>query len=137
MLTLKLFASLSDIIGMKLLPEHFMKIAQYLPVQRRKATIDNYTFLCALLYIIENGCKWRALPKEFWDWHTIYVRFNRWSKNGYLERIFAALQTEGIIEIEISIRFLDAPLSKCILTQLGLLKERPAEHWSLQGRTHH
>ncbi len=39
--------------------------------------------MCALLYIIENGCKRRALPKEFGNWHTVYVRFNRWSNAEY------------------------------------------------------
>ncbi len=35
-----------------------------MPVARKPATISNYQFLCALLYIIENGCKWRALPTK-------------------------------------------------------------------------
>ena len=108
---------------MKLLPTHFTKIEPYLPVQRKKSTVDNYTFLCALLYIIENGCKWRALPKKFGKWHTIYVRFNRWSKNGYLERIFAALQTEGIIEIGVRIRYLDSTIVKVHPDATGALKK--------------
>ncbi|WP_425597238.1 transposase, partial [Synergistes jonesii] len=28
----------------------------------------------AILYVTENGCKWRALPKSYGNWHTIYVR---------------------------------------------------------------
>ena len=108
---------------MKLLPDHLIKIEEFLPVQRKKSSIGNYTFLCALLYIIENGCKWRALPKEFGNWHTIYVRFNRWSKNGYLERVFAVLQTAGIIEIETSIRFLDSTSVKVHPDGTGALKK--------------
>ena len=30
-------------------------------------------------------------------WHTIYVRMNRWSKNGVLDRVFTALQKEGVM----------------------------------------
>ena len=36
--------------------------------------------LNAVLYIVENGCNWRSLPKEYGDWHVIYVRVNRWAK---------------------------------------------------------
>lgn len=58
---------------MELTRKQFEKIEHLMPVQRKKSTISNYDFVCALLYIIENGCKWRALPKEFGDWHTIYA----------------------------------------------------------------
>ena len=44
---------------------------------------------CAII-MVENGCKWRALPKEFGNWHTIYMRFSRWTKNGTIQRIFDA-----------------------------------------------
>ena len=59
-------------------------------------TVDNSHLLDALIYIAENGCKWRALPEKFGPWHTIYVRINRWAKNGVLERIFRTLQEEQI-----------------------------------------
>ena len=69
-------------------------------------------FLNAMLYIIENGCKWRALPAEFrideGDWHTIYTRMNRWSKNGTLDRVFATLQEKNIIDIRAEIVCIDS-----------------------------
>ncbi|MBQ9371405.1 MAG: transposase, partial [Thermoguttaceae bacterium] len=46
-------------------------------IPRGNVRVDNLTFLNALLYAIENGCKWRALPKEFGKWSTIYKRFRR------------------------------------------------------------
>lgn len=79
-----------------------------MPKQRKKSTISNYDFMCALLYIIENGCKWRALPEKYGKWHTIYVRFNRWSKNGTIDRIFEELQTQNIIEIRTEIICIDS-----------------------------
>jgi transposase len=33
-----------------------------------------------LLYVAEHGCKWRGLPKQFGNWHTVYTRMNSWSK---------------------------------------------------------
>ena len=79
-----------------------------MPVPRKRPTISNYDFMRALLYIIENGCKWRALPKEFGNWHTIYTRFNRWSKNGTIDRIFEELQRKNIIEIRTEIVCIDS-----------------------------
>jgi transposase len=85
--------------------------------------VNNLTFVNALLYIIENGCKWRALPSEYGDWHTIYVRFNRWSKNGVIERIFVALQECGIISIETDIVCLDSTTAKVHPDGTGALKK--------------
>jgi hypothetical protein len=39
----------------------------------KKAIIDNYVFLSAIFYAIENGCKWRALPKEWELAHHIHT----------------------------------------------------------------
>ena len=52
-----------------------------MPIAIKLANISNYKFICTTSYVIENGCKWRTLPKEYGKWHTIYVKFNRWSKN--------------------------------------------------------
>lgn len=84
---------------MELTKEQFQKIEHLMPVQRKKSMISNYDFMRALLYMIENNCQWRALPKEYGNWHTIYVRFNRWSKNGTLDKIFEELQNQNIIAI--------------------------------------
>ena len=108
---------------MRLTYEQFEKIQHLMPIQRRKAEIVNYDFLCAILYIIENGCKWRALPKEYGNWHTIYVKLNRWSKNGTLERIFEAMQNEGIISIETTVVCLDSTTVKVHPDATGALKK--------------
>ncbi|MDR0473710.1 MAG: transposase [Treponema sp.] len=50
----------------------------------------------ALIYRCKNGCSWLDLPGEFGNWHTIYVRFAQWAKNGVLERIQALLSEEGL-----------------------------------------
>ena len=57
-----------------------------LPVQRGNVRLNNLQVLNAVLYVAEQGCKWRGLPKRFGRWHTIYMRMNRWSKNGVLAR---------------------------------------------------
>ena len=73
---------------MKISKRQFKRIEKYFPVQRGNVEISNYTFINAILYIAENGCKWRALPKKYGKWNSIYKRFNRWAKNGVCNRAY-------------------------------------------------
>ena len=88
--------------------KQFAKIECFMPIARKKPSISNYQFMCALLYIIENGCKWRALPKKYGNWHTIYMKFNRWSKNGTISRIFDEMQKLNIIDIRTDVLCIDS-----------------------------
>ena len=45
---------------------------------------------------------------RFGNWHTIYVRMNRWAKNGVLDRVFEKLQLEQIVRIKIEAFALDS-----------------------------
>jgi len=93
---------------MKITKKQFAKIERFMPIARKKPSISNYQFMCALLYIIENGCKWRALPKKYGNWHTIYMKFNRWSKNGTIRRIFDEMQKLNIIDIRTDVLCIDS-----------------------------
>ena len=73
---------------MKIEEMQYEQIKDCFPRQRKPAKISNLDVLNAVLYIVENGCKWRSLPKEYGDWHVIYVRINRWVKKGVLEKAF-------------------------------------------------
>ncbi len=88
--------------------KQFAKIERLMPISRKKPSISNYQFMCALLYIIENGCKWRALPKKCGNWHTIYMKFNRWSKNGTISKIFDEMQKLNIIDIRTDVLCIDS-----------------------------
>ena len=72
--------------------KQYAKIRPFLPVQRGNVRIPNIVFINAVLYVLENGCKRRALPERFGKWQTVYARFRRWSRSGVLERLFAALR---------------------------------------------
>jgi len=86
---------------MRITSGEFKRIEHLLPVQRGNVKHGNLKFLNALLYLAEHGCKWRGLPKEFGKWNSIYMKANRWSKSGVLDRVFAALQREQIIRVRI------------------------------------
>ncbi len=70
--------------GYETTKEQYEKIEKYLPRQRGKVSMTYLQMINAIQYVTENGCKWRALPKTYGNWHTVYVRMNRWSKNGVL-----------------------------------------------------
>lgn len=93
---------------MKMTKKQFAKIERFMSIAQKKPSISNYQFMCALLYIIENGCKWRSLPKKYGNWHTIYMRFSRWSKNGTIQKIFEELQEMNIIDNRTDILCLDS-----------------------------
>ena len=54
-----------------------VKFHSYLPVQRGNVRISNIVFINAVLYILQNGCKKRALPERFGNWFTVYARLHR------------------------------------------------------------
>lgn len=107
---------------MKITEKQFEKIQAYFPVQRGNVKISNYDFINAILYIAENGCKWRALPKEYGNWNSIYKRFNRWVTNGVIQRIFTILQQERIISIKVEVLALDSTSCKVHPDGHGALK---------------
>ncbi len=90
--------------------EQFRRIEGCLPVQRGNVSVSNLDVLNAILYVAENGCKWRAIPKRFGRWHTIYTRMNRWAKAGVLDRVFTALQEEEIIRVRVEAVGLDSTI---------------------------
>ena len=93
---------------MEINTEQYEKLKHILPVQRGNVAVDNLTFINALPYICENGCKWRKLPKEYGKWHVIYKRFNRWVKAGIIGNLFRELHCQGITESSALVRLLDS-----------------------------
>ncbi len=92
---------------MELTDAQFETISLHLPVKRGNVKLSDHEVLNAILYVAEQGCKWRALPERFGNWHTVYTRMNRWSKNGTLDRVFRALQKNGIIRVKVEAMGLD------------------------------
>src|ERR1700741_3027475 len=108
---------------MELTLEQYEKIKDRLPLQRGNVRLTNLQVLNAILYVAEQGCKWRGLPARLGNWHTIYTRMNRWSKAGVLNRIFARLQQEQIIQIKIEAVSLDSTTVKVHPDGTGALKK--------------
>jgi transposase len=52
----------------------------------------------AILYVVDNGIKWRALPADFPPWPTVYKRFALWEKAGASQRVLDALRDRARLE---------------------------------------
>ena len=108
---------------MELTQAQYERIVLHLPVQRGNVSLLNRQVLNAILYVAEHGCKWRGLPERFGNWHTIYTRMNRWSKNGVLDRVFEHLQREQIVRIKLEAMSMDSTIVKVHPDGAGALKK--------------
>ena len=45
----------------------------------------------AVLYVLREGCRWRALPHDFPPWATVYDHFRRWQSRGVWEQAVVVL----------------------------------------------
>ena len=108
---------------MEITSQQFSRIETFLPVQRGNVSLTNLQVVNAILYVAENGCKWRSLPKRFGNWHTIYTRMNRWAKAGVLDRLFEELQHQQLVRIKIEAVSLDSTIVKVHPDGTGALKK--------------
>ena len=108
---------------MEITKTQYEQIADCLPTQRGNVRLSNLDVLNAILYVAEQGCKWRGLPKRFGNWHTIYTRMNRWSKSGVMDRVFEELQQSQVVRIKIEAVSLDSTSIKVHPDGTGALKK--------------
>ena len=108
---------------MEITEEQYRRIEPVLPRQRGNVSLSNLTVLNAILYVAEQGCKWRGLPRRFGNWHTIYTRMNRWSKNGVLDAVFEKLQREQLVRIRVEAVSMDSTIVKVHPDGTGALKK--------------
>ncbi len=102
---------------------HYERIAHVFPKHRGNVSLGNLAVLNAIVYVAEQGCKWRGLPAHFGNWHTICTRMNRWAKSGVLDRVFAELQRLDLIRVRVEVLSLDSTVVKVHPDGTGALKK--------------
>ena len=107
--------------------KHFNRIKHLFPAQRGNALYTNYQVVKAMLYALENGGKWRQLPKSFGDWNALYKRVNRWAKSGLLASIFEYLYQEEITFLDMDRLCLDSTIVKVHPNACGALKKEESK----------
>src|ERR1039457_1947123 len=98
---------------MEIRAEQYEKIRDSLPIQRGNVRLSNLQVLNAILFVAEQGCKWRGLPKRF-----------------------GKLQLEQIVRIKIEAFSLDSTSVKVHPDGTGALKKtdhRPSESPAADG----
>lgn len=108
---------------MQITQEQLSKIAHCLPKQRGHVSLSHLQVINAILYVAENGCKWRALPQCFGSWHTVYTQMYRWAKSGVLQRLFEEFNKAQIALIKIEALSLDSTSIKVHPDGTGALKK--------------
>ncbi len=118
---------------MDLTDAQWERIAPLMPRTRGNTKLSQRQVLNGLLYIAEQGCKWRALPERFGPWHTVYMRLNRWAKQGVLERVLAALQAEQPAAQDWEALSLDSTIIQLHPDASGALRKRGARRSAARG----
>jgi len=68
-------------------------IAKYFPMGNKGAT-HKRSLVEAVLYLVDNGCKWRALPHDFPNWSTVKSFYYRAEENGTWAKVMQYLVKE-------------------------------------------
>lgn len=61
-------------------------------------TTDLREVLNALFYLDRTGCQWRALPKDFPPWSTVWTYFRKFRNDGTWQRIHTALREQARVQ---------------------------------------
>lgn len=63
--------------------EQFEKIREYLEGSTKKThprKYDIYDIFCAILYLLKEGCTWRAIPHDYPNWQNVRYHYDIWSR---------------------------------------------------------
>jgi transposase len=73
------------------------RLAPLLPAAKpggHPRTVDLREVVDAILYVLREGCRWRALPHDFPPWSTVYGYFWHWRRDGTWLRAHDALRAQ-------------------------------------------
>ena len=65
--------------------EAWAAIEPHLPKNQPGARrVDDRRVISGILHVLKVGCRWCDCPAEYGPSTTVYNRFNRWSRRGFL-----------------------------------------------------
>ena len=96
------------------------RIEPYFPLAHGVPRVDDRRILSGIVFVIRNGLRWRDAPAAYGPHKTIYNRFNRWSRMGVFNKIFAALAAASDAD---DVLMIDATHLKAQRTAASLFKK--------------
>ena len=75
--------------------EQWDVLASLLPSAKtggRPRTVDLREAVNGIVYVLRNGCTWRAMPHDLPPWGTVWWYFREWRQDGTWERVHEALR---------------------------------------------
>lgn len=71
--------------------DQWSKIEPLLPRYGGPPRVDDRRILSGIIHVLRCGCRWCDCPVDYGPYTTVYNRFNRWSRKGIWQRIYACL----------------------------------------------
>jgi len=75
--------------------DQLSKMEPYFPLAHGVPRVDDRRVVSGIIFVIQNGLRWRDAPSDYGPHKTLYNRFIRWSRLGVFDNIFSALVTQG------------------------------------------
>lgn len=74
--------------------EQWERIKQFFPPEQGKGRPfrSHRTMVNSIFWVLSTGAPWRDLPERYGPWQTAYNRFNRWRKEGLIDRLLQKLR---------------------------------------------
>lgn len=91
----------------------------------RKPKITDRHALEGALYILREGCRWRALPEAFGHWMVVFMRYKRWVERGIWWKVLMRLQKVGVLRV--SVTFMDSSVIRAHRHAAGARKKGAAK----------
>ena len=106
---------ISDAAWQSILP--FLKTSTAVYVGKPE---DCRRFLSAIVWITKIGATWRAIPKAYGYWNSIYRRFGRWCDAGVFEKLHEHFHAAG----ELSALIVDSMVVRAHCCAAGAPKKK-------------
>lgn len=91
----------------------------------RKPKVSDRHALEGALYILREGCRWRAMPETFGHWMVIFMRYKRWVERGVWWKVLMRLQKVGVLRVGVT--FMDSSVIRAHRHAAGARKKGGAK----------
>ncbi len=84
--------------------------------------------LNGIFWMLHSGAQWREIPARYGKWQTIYDRFNRWRRDGTIDRMLERLhmKLDGDGRIDIDLWLIDSTVIRASAAAAGARRKKNA-----------